>query len=204
MIINEQEALYRQIEQAMVQAQRESWRGILPCEVQALLDVELTEKQVRTEMDALCKVGRLVKVGSGAAKGYRLATGSQRVAFAEKYGMRPRGEIKVSWYTELVYEEIEKAVTTACRDLRRGVFPRDVQPRLPYGASKRPDGTYEGGRAEGSLRRDMFAMWQAGRLVRVSGRGARQGYRLPSRMEKLAFALNRGMWPYGTERVSWV
>lgn len=192
MLINEQEALYRQIEQAMVQAQRESWRGILPCEVLARLDVELTEKQVRSEMDALCKLGRLVKVGRGAAKGYRLATGSQRAGFAEKYGMRPRGEISVSEYTELVYEAIETAVQKAYRDLRRGVLPRDIQGRLPYD------------RAEGSLRRDMLQMYVAGRLVRVSGHGARQGYRLPSRMERLAYTLNRGMWPHGTEFVgSW-
>jgi len=98
---------------------------------------------------------------------------------------------KISEYTELVYAEIEAAMIKAQRDLRRGVLPRDVQARLPYN------------RAEGSLRRDMLAMYEAGWLVRVGGYGARRGYRLPSRMEKLAFALNRGMWPYGTERVSW-
>jgi hypothetical protein len=68
-------------------------------------------------------------------------------------------------------------------------LPRDVQTRLPYN------------RAEGSLRRDMLAMYEQGRIVRVGGHGARRGYRLPSRMEKLAYALNRGMWPHGTEFV---
>jgi hypothetical protein len=97
--------------------------------------------------------------------------------------------MKISEYTELVYQEIESAMTKAQRDLRRGVLPRDVQARLPYN------------RAEGSLRRDMLAMYQAGRLVRVGGYGARQGYRLPSRMERMCFSLNRGMWPHGTEFV---
>lgn len=201
MIISEPEARYRQIESAMVQAQRTSWRGISPTDVMLWLDNGLPEKAIRLDMDGMATFGRLVKVGRGLSRGYRLATGSQRAAFALKYGLRPRGNITVSWYTELVYEEIEKAVRKAHRDLGRGVFPRDVQPRLPYGASKRPDGTYEGGRAEGSLRRDMLAMWAAGRLVRVSGQGARQGYRPPTPVEKLAFHINQGMWPYGTESV---
>lgn len=99
---------------------------------------------------------------------------------------------RISDYTELVYQQIESVVGTAQRDLRRGVLPRDVQARLPYS------------RAEGSLRRDMLAMYEAGRIVRVGGHGARQGYRLPTRLERLAFRLNRGMWPYGTEHVmSW-
>lgn len=97
--------------------------------------------------------------------------------------------MKISEYTELVYQEIESAVGKAQRDLRRGVLPRDVQARLPYN------------RAEGSLRRDMGAMWANGRLVRVGGAGARQGYRLPSRIEKMAWHINQGMWPYGAEFV---
>ena len=95
----------------------------------------------------------------------------------------------ISDYTELVYKEIETAMIKAQRDLRRGVLPRDVQARLPYN------------RAEGSLRRDMGQMWAAGRLVRIGGYGARQGYRLPSRMEKLAFTINMGMFPHGSEYV---
>lgn len=97
---------------------------------------------------------------------------------------------KISEYTEGVWEDIETAVRKAQRDLRRGVFPRDVQPRLPF--------EY---RAEGSLRRDMLAMYEAGWLVRIGGYGARRGYRLPSRMERLAYSLNRGMFPYRTEYV---
>jgi len=95
-----------------------------------------------------------------------------------------------SEYMGMVYAEISKAVGTAERDLRRGVLPRDVQSRLPYS------------RAEGSLRRDMLAMANAGLLVRVGGAGARQGYRLPTRIEALAWHINRGMWPVGTERAS--
>lgn len=89
----------------------------------------------------------------------------------------------------LVYDWIEFKMRRAQRDLRRGVLPRDMQPRLPF---------Y---RAEGSLRRDMSAMWREGRLVRVEGEGARQGYRTPTRMERVAFSINGGVWPYGVERV---
>ncbi len=92
-------------------------------------------------------------------------------------------------YTLLVFDEIEKAVERLQRDLRRGVLPREVMMRLPYS------------RAEGSLRRDMLAMYEYGRLVRVGGHGARQGYRLPTRVERTAWTLNRGAWPVGAERV---
>lgn len=91
---------------------------------------------------------------------------------------------------ELVYDWIEYELPKAGRDLRRGVLPRDMQPRLPF---------Y---RAEGSLRRDMSAMWGQGRLVRVDGAGARQGYRLPTLMERVAFSINGGVWPVGVERVA--
>lgn len=87
----------------------------------------------------------------------------------------------------LVYQQIEMAVLQAQRDLRRGVLPRDVQARLPYR------------RAEGSLRRDMLGMYRQGRLVRVGGEGARQGYRLPTRAERLSFSLNQALWPWWTE-----
>jgi hypothetical protein len=95
----------------------------------------------------------------------------------------------MSEYTLLVWIEIEKALSKAQRDLRRGVLPRDVQARLPYA------------RAEGSLRRDMLAMYQAGRLVRVGGLGARRGYRLPSRVERVAWGCNAGQWPAGSEEL---
>ena len=36
-----------------------------------------------------------------------------------------------SEHTELVYEEIEKAMAIAQRELKRGVLPKDVQSRLP-------------------------------------------------------------------------
>lgn len=89
----------------------------------------------------------------------------------------------------LVYDWIEHEMRRAARDLRRGVLPRDLQPRLPF---------Y---RHESSLRRDMYNMYQTGRLVRVDGEGARQGYRLPTRIEAAAFSINGGIWPYGVERV---
>lgn len=93
----------------------------------------------------------------------------------------------VSEYMKFVYGQIGEAVALAQRDLRRGVLPRDVQPRLPYG------------RAEGSLRRDMLNMTRTGMLVRVGGYGARRGYRLPTPMERLSWMVNRGRWPVYTE-----
>lgn len=187
------ETRYQQIEQAMAQVQRTTWRGIQAHEFIDRLDPDVTVKQVQADMDFLYMMGRLVRVGRGDARGYRLATDAQRLEHEAKWGLRPRGDISVSEHTEIVFEEIEKAVAKAYRNLRRGVFPRDVQPLLPYD-----------GRAEGSLRRDMLQMYATGRLVRVAGHGARQGYRLPTRMEKLCWVLNRGMWPHGTEFVvSW-
>ncbi len=183
------ESHYRNIEGVMAQLQRSSWRAIMPGDVLPCLPLAMPEKQLRQDMDQMVGMGRLVKVGHGAARGYRIATRSQRQAHLAKYGLRPRGEINTSDYTELVYEAIENAVAKAYRDLRRGVLPRDIQGRLPYD------------RAEGSLRRDMLQMYAAGRIVRVGGQGARQGYRPPTLMEKLAYTLNRGMWPHGTEYV---
>lgn len=101
-------------------------------------------------------------------------------------GMR----VRMTEYTLLVWDEIEKAMVRAQRDLRRGVLPRDVQSRLPYA------------RAEGSLRRDMLAMYLAGRLVRVGGMGARRGYRLPTRTERVAWVCNAGCWPVGSETLA--
>jgi hypothetical protein len=90
---------------------------------------------------------------------------------------------------ETVYRLIEHYVRQAERDLGRPVFPWEVQARMPIF------------RAEGSLRRDMLHLYRAGRLVRVGGNGARQGYRLPSRMERLGWAVNGCVWPWGCERV---
>lgn len=99
----------------------------------------------------------------------------------------------MSDYMTLVYDEIEAVVRQSQRDLRRGVLPKDVRLRLPYL------------RAEGSLRRDMALMQVTGRLVRVGGKDARRGYRLPTPVERLAWQLNRGMWPPGAENVmAWV
>lgn len=92
-----------------------------------------------------------------------------------------------SEYTLLVWAEIETAVRRAQRDLWRGVLPRDLVGRMPYA------------RPEGSLRRDMAAMANAGRLVRIGGPGARQGYRLPTAAERLAWKLNGGFWPVRAE-----
>jgi len=188
---NQLENVYRQVEAAMGQAQRLSWRGIAASDLHEWMP-GWHEKQVAEAMEALYAMGRVARVGRGSPRKYRLTTRAQREAFALKYGLRPVGEISVSDYTELVYDAIENAVGRAYRDLQRGVLPKDIQARLPYN------------RAEGSLRRDMLQMYELGLLVRVGGHGARRGYRLPTRMEKLCWALNRGMWPHGTEFVvSW-
>lgn len=88
----------------------------------------------------------------------------------------------------IVYQWIEFRLGQAQRNLRRPAYPRDIQPLLPWD------------RAEGSLRRDMYSMYQEGRLVRVGGEGARQGYRLPTALERLAFMLH-GQWPPFSETV---
>jgi len=93
-------------------------------------------------------------------------------------------------HMDAMYMTIEIAVKSAHRDGWRAVMPYEVQRRLPFD------------RAEGSLRRDMLAMYRTGRLVRVGGEGARQGYRLPSQVERLSFRINQGMWPFGAERVA--
>lgn len=95
----------------------------------------------------------------------------------------------ISEYTEMVWKEIERAVQAAQRDLKRGVLPRDVCSRLPYD------------RAEGSLRRDMLAMYRMGRLIRLGGYGARRGYRLPTPVEKISYTINFQMWPVGVEHL---
>lgn len=74
----------------------------------------------------------------------------------------------ISEHTGMVYDEIVGIVRRAQRDLGRGVLPRDVVARLPYS------------RAEGTVRRDMAAMWRMGLLARVGGDGARRGYRVVS------------------------
>jgi hypothetical protein len=71
----------------------------------------------------------------------------------------------ITYYMDGIYEEIERVVKTLQRNLRRGVLPKHVQPRLPFD------------RAEGSIRRDMGQMWEEGKLVRVGGQGTRRGYR---------------------------
>jgi len=81
-------------------------------------------------------------------------------------------------YMTQVYDEIEGVVRQLQRDLRRGVLPKDVRMRLSYL------------RAEGSLRRDMALMRTTGRLVRVGGKDARRGYRLPTTVERLAWPMN--------------
>ncbi len=95
----------------------------------------------------------------------------------------------VSEYTQLIWREIELNVSKTQRDLRRGVLPRHVQSRLPYA------------RAEGSLRRDMLAMYHHGWLVRLGGEGCRRGYRQPTLVERVCWTLNGGRWPVGSEQL---
>lgn len=85
------------------------------------------------------------------------------------------GLIMPTDYTEFIYQQIENAVLKVCRNLRRGALPKHVQAYMPY---------Y---RAEGSLRRDMGAMWQLGRLVRVGRAGSRRGYRVSGSHERFLF-----------------
>lgn len=81
----------------------------------------------------------------------------------------------ITYYMDSIYEEIGSAVKKLQRNLRRGVLPKHVQPYLPFD------------RAEGSIRRDMGAMWTEGLLVRVGGQGARRGYRCASDLERSAW-----------------
>jgi hypothetical protein len=82
----------------------------------------------------------------------------------------------ITFYMDGIYDEIDGVVKRLQRNLRRGVLPKHVQPHLPYD------------RAEGSIRRDMGQMWIDGRLVRVGGTGARQGYRCPTDVERSAWS----------------
>lgn len=70
----------------------------------------------------------------------------------------------------MVEADIVRIVRQVQRGSRgeRGVFPRMVQPRLDY---------Y---RAEQTLRRDMMRLVDQGVLIRVGGRNARRGYKVPS------------------------
>ncbi len=87
----------------------------------------------------------------------------------------------------MVYETIETIVKKNQRHLMRGIQPKDVVSRLPYR------------RAEGSVRRDMLDMCRNGLLVRVGGGAARQGYRVPTLVERVCFDVTK-CWPYGCER----
>jgi hypothetical protein len=86
-----------------------------------------------------------------------------------------RNLVLITYYMDGIYDEIEQVVKRLQRNLRRGVLPKHVQPHLPYD------------RAEGSIRRDMGEMWEAGRLVRAGGQGTRRGYRCPSEDEAKSF-----------------
>lgn len=90
-------------------------------------------------------------------------------------------------YMDFLYIQVEHVVKKAQRNLQRGVLPKDVLPMLPYA------------RAEGSVRRDMLEMNRQGRLVRIGGDGARQGYRVPTLVERVCFEVTR-CWPYGCEQ----
>jgi hypothetical protein len=78
-------------------------------------------------------------------------------------------------YTEFIYEQVAACVARVTRNLQRGALPKHVQAYLPY---------Y---RAEGSIRRDMGAMWQSGQLMRIGRAGSRRGYRVPKADERFLF-----------------
>lgn len=84
---------------------------------------------------------------------------------------------------------LDDNILSAVRQLQRylggGVLPRHVQAWLPLSAS------------EWCIRRYMIRLAKTGKLVRVGGWGARQGYRLPTAVERIAFQLT-GRWPWGT------
>lgn len=92
---------------------------------------------------------------------------------------------------ETMYKLVEHHTRQVQRDLHRAVYPWEVQARLPIA------------RSEASLKRDMNHLYQSGRLVRVGGEGARQGYRLPTLMERVSWSINQGVWPHGSERIAW-
>lgn len=105
-------------------------------------------------------------VGRMRADGQRRGTASARGGVSARVGanvMFAGGQVGVCG---MVYEWIVRIVKQRERDLRRGVFPREVAVMLPY---------Y---RAEQTLRKDMCRLASAGRLSREGGPGARRGYRV--------------------------
>jgi hypothetical protein len=107
-----------------------------------------------------------INYGFASASGARDAVGWRLWVASPVSGARI---LPVSEHTAMVYEQILSVVRRGERDLRRGVLPRDVVARLPYR------------RAEGTVRRDMSAMWALGILERVGGEGCRRGYRVSVR-----------------------
>lgn len=64
-------------------------------------------------------------------------------------------------------DSIFEIVRQVERNCKYGVLPKTVQARLHLSV------------AEQTVRRYMVRMWESGKLLRVGGRGARRGYRLP-------------------------
>lgn len=85
-------------------------------------------------------------------------------------------------------QNILQHVRSMQRHLRRGVLPRHVQPRLPFYVS------------EQALRKYMVRMSRQGDIIRLGGDTARRGYRLPTLVERVAFAVT-GMFPLGAENI---
>jgi hypothetical protein len=75
------------------------------------------------------------------------------------------------------------------RSLRHGVLPKHVQTCLPFDIS------------EQVVRKYMVRMSRQGDIIRIGGTGARRGYRLPTLVERVAFAVT-GMFPVGAEQIA--
>lgn len=88
-----------------------------------------------------------------------------------------------------IEQNILNLVQKAQRNLRRGVLPRHVQPELPFYVS------------EQALRKYMVRMSRQGDIIRIGGTGSRRGYRLPTLVERVAFAVT-GMFPVGAEDIA--
>lgn len=75
------ELVYSEIEAAVVKAQRDLRRGVLPKDVQSRLPYSRAEGSLRRDMAEMAYDGRIVRVGGQMARrGYRMPTLAERVS----------------------------------------------------------------------------------------------------------------------------